>query len=129
MWRELLDDQVPTGSVDSTLPFDLISGIAAFLTDRVNRDAPPDAFDQHDRLIYEGSFQSSSGFGHVPIVNRYVEALAEIVKHRLGVHPKPLWPDGKRFALALTHDVDAPMKHGASGGPWLHPRASRAWAR
>ncbi len=124
LWPALLEGRITPRDVGPALPFDLISAIGAFLTDRVNRDAPPEAFDQHDRLIYEGSFQASSGFGHVPIVNRYLNFFAEIVEHHLGVHRRPLWPDGKRCAIALTHDVDAPIKHGASGGPWLDPRAS-----
>ena len=132
LWPELLDDPNNVSEVIESMredagfavPFDLISGIGALLTDRVNRNAIDEDFDAHDRLRFEASFQSKAGYAHVPIVNTYVEVLAGVIENRLGVKRIPLWPEGKRSAIALSHDVDAPIRHGASGGPLYDSHAS-----
>lgn len=124
LWRDLLDGDVAISNIGDVLPFDLVSGITAFLTDRVNQNARPEDYDEHERLTYDGSFQAKSGYGDVAIVNRYVSFLGELIESRLPVRTQPLWPEGKKCAIALSHDVDAPMKHGASGGPLVAPHAS-----
>jgi hypothetical protein len=124
IWPDLLNGRVSERDLGRVISFDLVNAIGGFLTDEVNANASADAFDQHDRLIYEGSYQASSGYGDIPIVNRYVAHLSEVIERRLDAVPRPLWPQGKVCAIALSHDVDAPIKHGAAGGPWLDPRAS-----
>jgi hypothetical protein len=127
LWTDLLEGRVTVSDIEASrpvLPFDLLSGIAAFVTDAVNADANSEDFDLHDRLTYEGSFQAASGFGETPIVNRYVGFLGDVFQAFLDTERQPLWPEGMRCAVALSHDVDAPIKHGASGGPWVDSHAS-----
>ncbi len=47
----------------------------------------------------------------VPFVDIYERLLFDaIVKTNKGLEGKPLWPEGKRFAVCLTHDVDEVRK-------------------
>jgi hypothetical protein len=46
----------------------------------------------------------------IPILNSYVRLLRDAFQ-RCGLPGgKPLWPEGRRFAVALSHDVDIPRK-------------------
>ena len=46
----------------------------------------------------------------IPIVDHYESKLFEFLikacEKNLPIHQKPFWPDGKKFAVCLTHDVD-----------------------
>jgi len=46
----------------------------------------------------------------IPIVDHYERKLFEFLikacEKSSPIHPKPFWPDGKKFAVCLTHDVD-----------------------
>jgi hypothetical protein len=47
----------------------------------------------------------------IPLVNLYVIFLRENLRRVIGESGLPLWPNGKRCAIALSHDVDAPVKY------------------
>lgn len=114
LWTDLLGGQIAIDALPASLPFDVVSAIAAHLDDVENRDGR--GRDRHDRLEYASSFAAGHGFGQVAIVNRYLEAFGALVERILGVRGVPRWPDGKRAAIALSHDVDRPVKWGALRG-------------
>jgi len=71
-----------------------------------------DAKDEHDRSPAWASLAFQEGFLDRPIVNDYVELLWGWIQALApGLRRKPLWPDGKDFAVCLTHDVDSLQKY------------------
>ena len=73
------------------------------------------ARDKHGRLPYASSVFAAQPALKIedPAVDRYVEVLRAVLAPRLaalGLEPLPkpgwVWGPGKRFAVALTHDVD-----------------------
>jgi hypothetical protein len=127
IWPELLDGRLRPDAISPEVPFDLLGAIGRFLTDSVNDGLPWEARDVHGRLKFAASFQAASGFGDVPIVNAYIEALRSLIERRLGQSGQPLWPKGKKAAIGLSHDVDRPYKWGLlrafTHGQW--PRSPR----
>lgn len=66
--------------------------------------------DVHGRPVGALSPLGALGVLHEPLVNIYAERLlAEARKCGLVEEVVPRWPEGKRFALVLTHDVDSPL--------------------
>ena len=63
--------------------------------------------DVHGRFPYPASLQAALGTAHLPAVDAYRCALGERLK-RLGIPVAPrVWgPDGKPWAVLLSHDVD-----------------------
>lgn len=95
----------------SSFTFDLLHEIGLFLTDAVHANLPATAYDAHDRLLAAHSYQLQHGLAHIPVVNRAVKLFADIVRERCGIQPLPRWPQGKHCAIALSHDVDQPIKY------------------
>jgi len=62
--------------------------------------------DKKDRHDIKGSFLYQNNLLHEPIVNHYALFLREIFQEKHGYIPS--WPNKKRFAVALSHDVDYP---------------------
>lgn len=63
--------------------------------------------DKYKRFPAEESLCYKEGLLCQPIVNDYLSLLETwIDSFSLGLTRKPSWPDGKRFAVCLTHDVD-----------------------
>ena len=63
--------------------------------------------DQYGRFPARESIAYKEGFVDRPVVNEYLELLWNwIDSFGLGIMRKPLWPQGKDFAVCLTHDVD-----------------------
>jgi len=62
--------------------------------------------DKNDRPAVQESFLYREKILHEPIVNQYATLLRDlfITSH----HPIPLWPSNKKYAVALSHDVDYP---------------------
>jgi hypothetical protein len=111
IWEEVLRGRLDPSSISSNVPFDLIGAIGALLTDAVNADRPSSAYDRHGRLRFAASFQAKHGIADVPVVNQYVRILGVLIGREMGVRPLPRWPDGKRAAIGLSHDVDGPDKY------------------
>jgi hypothetical protein len=109
LWRELLDGSLDSGTFGPRLAFDLISAIGALLTDAVNAGRPRD---RHARLPFAASFQAEQLVGEEPLVDRYIEALRVVVRRELDADLRSRWPEGKRAAIGLSHDVDRPYKWG-----------------
>lgn len=114
LWDDLLTGDAASDVLPSRLPFDMVSAIAAHLDDVVHADGA--GRDRHDRLQYEASYSARHGHGRRAVVNRYLEALRSLVARELGVVGVPRWPDGRRAAIALSHDVNRPVKWGALRG-------------
>jgi len=67
--------------------------------------------DKFGRFPATESLAYKEGFLDRPIVNEYIELLwSWIDSFNLGFERKPLWPQGKKFAACLTHDVDRVTK-------------------
>ncbi len=95
--------------VGNRIGFDLGRATAYWLTlenerDETNRDA-------HGRVPGRCSLINRLGLLARPPVQTYADWLVDVLR-RMGACPSvvPRWPNGKRFAVALTHDVDAPER-------------------
>ena len=62
--------------------------------------------DKHDHHAVETSILYRSNLLHVPIVNQYGSTIRELFPSH---NPLSLWPEGKTWAAAITHDVDYPQ--------------------
>jgi len=62
--------------------------------------------DRYDRPIVQESFLYREKVLHDPIVNQYSTILRDLF--RVSHNPIPLWPSNKKYAVALSHDVDYP---------------------
>jgi len=67
--------------------------------------------DRFGRWDEANSLVLASGLATRPAVNIWVNRIRDFLEAR-GVELAALWPDGKRFAVALTHDVDNPRYFG-----------------
>ncbi len=70
-----------------------------------------DKRDVHGRFPFEESLLSRRGLHMQPVVDLAVEQLADVLLAEAEASGSPLtrvspWPDGKRYAVVLTHDVD-----------------------
>lgn len=89
--------------------FDLFEAIRFWLTDAAHVDAPDDAFDRHDRLKYAGTLFARHSMPAIPIVSHYVNTFRKAIETHAGIRTKPMWPNGAKACIILTHDVDAPL--------------------
>ena len=129
-------EPVLDGTADPTrhgprIEWDLVRAIGALLTDEVNRDAGPDDCDDHGRLRYDASWATRAGWGGVPIADRYTSFIGKVVAAVTGLSGVPRWPDGRRAAIALSHDVDEPDRYALlrqAARPWRLRRAPRTLA-
>lgn len=115
--RALLDAPPPL-SRERIFPFDIVGSVADLLSDKVPHDAGENSHDVHGRLRYESSFQFLHGVGELPLVDLYAEHFTswiESVPHPARI---PLWPEGKKCAVALTHDIDTPERFALLKTPW-----------
>jgi len=63
--------------------------------------------DKRDRHRVQESLLYREKILHHPIVNQYSNILREFF--RASHNPIPMWPSNKKFAVALSHDVDYPI--------------------
>jgi hypothetical protein len=92
------------------LSFDVARATAFWLTLESERYAV--GRDGHNRVPASASLLAMEGWLDQPPVHAYAQLLAD----RLGLHggcgsPLPRWPLGKTYAVALSHNVDAPERH------------------
>lgn len=96
----------PFGEKPNKISFDMAWAAAYWLTLRgeigeANRD-------QHDRVIGRQSLMARLGALHDPPLAAYVNLLRDRLLDA-GIQPTlGPWPSGKKYAVALTHDVDLP---------------------
>ena len=130
VWPELLSGAVDPARLDGVVAFDLLGAIAALLADDVHLGLAPAAFDEHERLVYRESLPARAGFGDRPIVDAYVAFLGRLLRTRLGVKDRPRWPQGRKAAIGLSHDVDLPDRYALLGSvlrPWRLRRQPRTY--
>jgi len=106
IWQDLLNQKISADILGKRIPFDIIYAIGQLITDEVNANQPADHYDTHGRLLFEQSFQAQHHLIHAPIVNMYINLLGEMITSQLGLTGLPLLPNGKRYAIGLSHDVD-----------------------
>lgn len=91
------------------LTFDIGRAAAFWLTLESERYAL--RRDAHDRVPSDASLLAAGWWLDRPPVHAYARLLAEGLDERGKRWDRmPLWPNGKRYAVALTHDVDAPER-------------------
>ncbi|MCK6485329.1 MAG: hypothetical protein HUU22_01460 [Phycisphaerae bacterium] len=101
-------DAQPTRRFDSSV-FDFPRAAARWLTlDAERRIAARDAY---GRVRAAHSELARLAALHDPPVANYAAMLKGLIEAAgARVRPRPVWPAGKRFAVALTHDVDQPER-------------------
>jgi hypothetical protein len=110
IWKDLLEGRcTPDGT--PTLDFDIINAVGALLVDTPNKNPDTNCLDRDGLLKYNCSFQAKQGLGGIPLVNAYVLFFREWLSNGTSIKPLPLWPEGKRCAIGLSHDVDKPVKY------------------
>lgn len=65
--------------------------------------------DIHGRPLPTKCYLGRTGIHQILLLNQYVRHLRDKLQSlsQSGREPIPLWPEGKRYAVALSHDVDA----------------------
>ena len=61
--------------------------------------------DSHNHHHIETSILYKKNILHIPLINQYANLLRETFT---SYDPLPIWPNGKTWAAAITHDVDYP---------------------
>ncbi len=90
------------------LGFDILSPFF-FLLSRYEEYANPRR-DEFGRFRARDSALSRLNLLETPVLNIYSNLLREVFDKCGLPAGEPLWPKGKRFAVALSHDVDIPRK-------------------
>ena len=110
IWLDLIDRKFAPER-KSVLAFDIVNAVGALLIDAPNRSPDRKGLDSDGRLKYDYSFQVKQGLSRLPLVNAYVLFFRDWISNNLSKKPLPLWPEGKRCAIGLSHDVDKPIKY------------------
>ncbi len=95
---------------DAVLPVDVVSVIGALLRDQADGDLGREGRDEHGRVRYASSTAARTD-ADGPLVDRIVERTGWWLHRRLGIVGADRWPDGARFAVGLSHDVDHPDRY------------------
>jgi peptidoglycan/xylan/chitin deacetylase (PgdA/CDA1 family) len=88
-------------------PFDLFSAMRFWILDEANKYARNGAFDEHERLIPMHSVQAKLDTVTNPPVNRYAILFKRWLKKVLAKDSNWVFPEEKKAAIILSHDVDA----------------------
>lgn len=125
IWQSLLKGNCTPGG-ESILDFDIVNAVGALLTDAPNKNPGRKCLDRDGRLKYNCSFQVREGLGRLPLVNVYVLFFRDWLAKRTSIKPLPLWPERKKCAIGLSHDVDKPVKYPLLTDSRLRERPSLA---
>lgn len=90
-----------------TIAGDIVYSTYLLVTGAAERDAPRDACGS---LVAEGWCLAQAGVLESPCVASYCAWLRGLLCHSFPElpPPAPLWPEGKQYAVVLSHDVDCP---------------------
>jgi len=124
VWEELIKGDISPEDIDGIIPFDIVNAIGFFLKDDGNKNLPSEYYDIHDRLIFEKSFQNRANIAKYPIVNLYIAFLKSLFERICSISGLPLWPNGKKCAIGLSHDADYPDKYAILGAPFFNRNAN-----
>jgi hypothetical protein len=94
------------------LTVDVVAVVADLLTDRVHASPPTADLDRHGRLTYEASAPNRAGLGETPIVDWIANEVGAWIRAATGMPSVERWPEGRRVAVGLSHDVDHPDRYG-----------------
>ena len=121
---DLINDAILNGEANKkTLEsFDVITAIGKFLTDAVNEDKTDDCYDVHNRLNSLNSYQREIWFQDKPIVNLYINFIKKIVEETFQFVYTPMFPEGIKSVIILSHDVDDPVKYALLNNYKLFPK-------
>lgn len=95
---------------DAVLPVDVVSVIGALLRDDTDGGIGREGRDEHGRVRYTSSTAARTD-ADGPLVDRIVERTGWWLHRLLGIDGADRWPDGARFAVGLSHDVDHPDRY------------------
>ncbi|MFQ5429763.1 MAG: hypothetical protein ACE5E1_05580 [Phycisphaerae bacterium] len=105
--------------VGCSLTFDLVRAAAHWLT--LESETRVTRRDIHGRVPAAGSLLGRLGRLNRPPVNAYARLLDEMIRMRgFRFQRSARWPYGRRYAVALTHDVDDPERPSPWEGIGLH---------
>lgn len=119
-WRGVMFPRWAEGGVSRKLeatssrlcPVDPLAA-AFFLISRIE-EIRSRSVDDHGRFPAESSWMVRMGFIERPLVHEFAKALSDaLYGGDTPVSAENPWPDGHRFALAFTHDVDRIRMHGS----------------
>lgn len=120
----LVDGGILQGNANEEMlkTFDIITAIGKCLTDSINDNKESHCYDAHGRLNSLDSYQREFGFQDKPIVNIYINFLKRIIEQKFKFNYTPLLPDGIKFVVILSHDVDDPIKYAMLKAYKLFPK-------
>lgn len=122
-------DAAPTRLWDDRgLAVDIPRSAAFWLT--LEHEQPSAHRDTHGRVPGANGLLGAAGLLDTPPIHTYASLLTNALRDRgIDVPGSPIWPDGKRYAVCLSHDVDVPER--PSVGRRLLWRAAREalWGR
>lgn len=127
IWQQLIEGKVSHNDIGQIVTFDIISAISSLVTDKVNRDLPANAYDTHERLRFSSSFQSRENIADVPVVLLYIDFIRTLLERKLSVKGIPLWLQGKKCAIGLSHDADEPDKYAILKSSMLRRNKGLQW--
>lgn len=97
-------DVLTSGSHSFTIRKDIVSSAFYFLTcwqEHVAGVSPQKKYD------FSSSLQNRFNFSEIPPVDRYAKILEDVIKLAFPLYTKKkIWPDGKQYALSLSHNID-----------------------
>ena len=109
--RPAVEVEVRRDGTHWVLSADVVDGTAALTTDAVHAGVDRTGLDRHGRLRSEASYLATRGVAGAPVVNHYAAAIEMALPLIGSFSPRPRWPDGRRAAIGLSHDVDRPDKY------------------
>jgi hypothetical protein len=124
---EMIVGKFTAKDVGKVLEFDIINAISLLIRDQVNSVMTDKAYDIHDRLRFENSFQANFHLDNIPLTNVYVNFILDLIEYKCQCVRLPLWPKGKTCAIGLSHDVDDPEKYSSLKVPFFIKSKSINW--
>ncbi len=107
-WLLFDDDRRPARAAEAgrlLFDFDVITAMGWLISG--HEEYLKQERDRFGRWCESNSLVSAHGFSRTPAVNVWVKRIRDFFRDR-SCDVVPLWPDGKRYAVALSHDIDNP---------------------
>lgn len=106
----------PTGANEVSppvVPFDVVFSTYAVASGGLERAVPADVA---GLAVSRRTGENPASILELPVVSLYANLLLEAMRKTLGPALRPVgrWPDGKLYAVVLSHDVDVPFFYRSS---------------
>jgi hypothetical protein len=72
------------------------------------RDEAQAKHNKHGHTIWDAQRVADHALRRTPVASSLIQQMTQALSDATGIAPAPKWPDGKRAALGLSHDVDYP---------------------